>query len=669
MTFLEGLKASLGAGDPALAGRVVLIAEIDRYNFDTSADDPLFVATDEYATLPTDTPANQSYLAVLRAPNYNQSVLGSGDFLHSTGTTFDRVRLLNINKRLDREFDRDKYDIKGREIELMKGLQGDAFSTFENMPGGRKRIIEVILSDQFVELVLTDLVDRPDQLLLPNKYGGFDSAYDFAGTADVNVGDDFNLGLRDCTVEIRFKTAIPTVSDAVLFGKRSGFTGSATSAGWTALMNTSGELRIWLDDGTNFHDELIGSAGEFDDDVWHRLTVRLIRSDGDLTVSVDGTVEVSAVDISAVSGTLSNSDNYVIGATDVPGNQWQGELDEALIWYVDLTTELQAALDTSFAISGYEEGLVSAHQFDDRADPTRNDIIGPASIYAILDGTMHADAGNVCDPGTGDFTLVAWFRAADTDGGVIASRRPGSAGTDVGYALRLDSGVIEAIACDGSTTFTATLANPGIGAFDDDTWWGVAMVVDKTADTLTAYTIRYRSDSILNSSSAVDITGATTFGGGTVDLRISGYADSTERFTGGIVHVGFTGLALSANELVQGLGSHIVASLSSAWVDGSNIGGAAWVGVRVLNPDASSRWWAVDDGTGTTVTEYMNGDDAIFNSTPAWGDTKGDVTSGASGAWTTTLEGTPDLKGTPKPLVLGSDRSFSPILIANWGPP
>lgn len=663
--FLEGaIAASMGLDDPALAGQLVIVAEFERYDLSGNPSDTLYVATTDYITKPSDTPANQLFLPVLRVPDLSQSILSNG-WVHSTGSAFSNVILNNIDSIIDDEFRKDTYDIKGRTVNLKAGLKTWDYSDFKSIPSGRQRVIDILPNENEVQVSLTGMLTRPDAMILPNRYGGFANAYFFDNGAYIGMGNEHNVGLRDFTVECRFKMGAATTT-SVLVSKRSGIGTVAGNAGWAIVQGSGGLLHFYLDDATNFMDIEIGGYGTYNDDEWHHLTIRVIRSQDLFHALIDGTYVEQDVDISSVTDSLSSIAHFTIAdhSTHTNNREYEGSLDEVRLWYIDVDEEVSADLSTELAATGWERGLVALYQLDENSGTSFADsIVGPNRKYAEFSGTNRVDMGDICDPGSDDFTVLAWFRAESGDGGTIVSRRrDGNTSSDEGYEISLNtSGVLYFRCCDGTTAYETTLSISG--GYNDDSWWCAALRVDRNAGTMHGFAQPYKRG-LFTKSSTVDISGAGSFGGGTHNFRVSGRTGGGNKFTGYINWVGYVEVAMDDAAPVGGFASYLMAATSYAWED--NIAGfSSWHAVRKLRKNSTSRWWSFTDGSGTNVTENMYGnDDGTFLSTPTWHDTVGTLTTtGGSPDFVATLEGDDELKGTPKPVVLGAAWRMTPPLV------
>ena len=73
-TVLAAVQANLGLDDPDLAGEVIFLLEVERWDITGSATDTFRAATGEFATAQTDTPAGTDYYPNLEVPSFGQNL-------------------------------------------------------------------------------------------------------------------------------------------------------------------------------------------------------------------------------------------------------------------------------------------------------------------------------------------------------------------------------------------------------------------------------------------------------------------------------------------------------------------------------------------------------------------------------------------------------------------
>lgn len=647
--LLDAINASIGAGQPEDGGEFVIIAEIHRYNIVTETEEKLYAATGEFASDPGDTDPDVAYWARLSAPSIKQEIVDQGEFLHTSGNVISRLFLISIDGDLDAEVDNDTYSLKGRAVRLLGGLESWPRSDFVDLPGGRLRILDVLPGEDFTELVVQPLNDRPDRPIQEHYYGGFGAAYEFNATDDTDCDDVFNLGVRDCALQIRFESA-GSGSIEVLLAKRSGIAASSGNAGYVILKDASDQLHLYLDDGSNFVDTAIGTAGEYTDSVTHTLTVNISRTGESVDAWVDTTQEVDGDDISSITGRLSNTESLRHGADSAGGNNTAAILDEPRVWYRLLSADEIEALH-SFSVDGVEVGLVGAWPYDEyTGNEIKNRVLGPGSVQAGMSLTNFCDMGDVADPGSGSFVLTGWMRGAAGASGVFASRKVATPSANAGYSAELSASSIIFTVSDGSTQRQVTISTH---TYDDDTLWGWALVVDRVDDELRCHVLDYPRGT-LTSAAPVDITGDGSYGGGTTSFRLGDRADGSGRFTGNLSWIFYGGIGLTDEHVKLFLSEH----LADIYEDAPTVPPA----IDRLTDGAETHFWPLSENTGTTATDHIGSADGTFNSTPTWVDRDGDLT-GAGGAFVTTLEGNYEIKGTPKPVALGRPQRILPVLV------
>lgn len=652
-TLFDAMNASVGAGDASLAGEFVIIADIGRWNVGTQASDPWYVATAEWATTPTDTPANQDYWARLVSPRFAQKVLDCGDYRQTTGAILSKLFILNIDGEVDDEVDPATYSLKGQTVQLRGGLRSWSLSQFVDMPGGYNRILDLVENEDNVEITLEPLQERPDRPIQQNRFGGFGDAYDFGGTAHWDMGDVCNLGERSATIQIRFKYP-NNAGVGILSNKRTGTGASAGNPGFQLFADGSEQLTLRLDDGTNFLSTNIGSAGEYDDDAWHMATVLIDRDSDELTVYIDKTKEVDAADISSITGSLSSSESFILGASSTIASFWSDNLDESRVWY-RLLSEREVFGNYNKAVNAGALGLVMCHRMDD--DAGANAITGPNQVMYGFSGTNNISFGTSAgDPGSGDFTLGCWMRTSSpTTLQNIFGRRTNGNATSTGFNLLLNaSGQLRSEVCDGTTELSAAISTEQA---DDDRFYGVAMVVDRTADTMTVYLLEYpRAESFLGTASAdISSHGTSTYGGGAVNLKAGEYDDGSSNLSGAADWFFYLPLALTADEVKKALSEQMTVRYTD-YATPPPEADKTWIGT------ANAHFWPADENTGTTINDRIGATNGTASSGLTWRDRDAVITPGASGGFVATNDGELEDKGKTRPLPFGEPQRIRP----NW---
>lgn len=646
-TIRDALRAIMGAGDPDLAGELVIIVEVARTLVSSGAVDTFRAATGEFATDPGDSPANEPYYARLRGPAFSQSILGS-DWQASAALEFEALEFINVDGALDAEADPAVYEWRGVAATLYGGLKSWTRAQFVPLPGGHQRVVELERGDGILGAVVTPEENRLDQPIQENLYPGFENAYDFSGAANVDLGDVYNLGLRNASIYFRFRYTTAG-AEVVLLDKRGTLSASAGSAGFVVYSDASDLLSIRLDDGAATVLGTIGAASEFDDGVWHGGEVTISRTDDEMIGYIDGIEEMTAVDISSITGSLSSTAAFSHGALSTGANKWPDEFDEPRVWYVVETPD-QVRNRHLFAVTGTELGLVGAWPYDENTGVTIGNIVrGPMGVQAIFSGANTCSMGDNADPGSGSFTLTGWGRWPTGEVGVMASRKPSAGSGSAGYLAGVSSGDVVFQVADGATLYTSTIS----GSRDDSTAWGWALVIDRDTDELRGYVLDYQRGT-LTAGTPVDITGAGTFGGGSTNFKLGSLDDGTNLFAGNLSWIFFTPIAMTATGVKIALSEQPLVLDDAAPTPPPEVKDAA--------AQAGAHFWPLDESAGTTATDQIGSADGTYTAITRV-DRDGDLTSGGGSGWVGTGTGGADILGLPILVALGRPQRFAPILI------
>lgn len=656
---INRLVGAAGDSDPSLEREIVVIAKFDRTLIATGAITPLRVATHEWATSPTDTPANTPYAPRLSGLRFAQSILNS-DWMHAAGAVLTELQLLNIDGVLDADLDREVYGWHGAAFTLLAGLRNWTLSQFKPLPGSGGIVLDLQPGEEVARVVVQHDADRLD---LPvqgrpahraGRYGGFQHAYDFAGTANCTYDNNGQPGLRSFTLHRRFRIAANPGAAAVICGNRNSVSTAAGTPGIVIFVNTSGQIRVIVDDGTNAVALSIGSAAEYVDDKWHGLDVTCDRIGDVLTGYVDGVADGTA-SIAAVTGSLTSTDPLRDGRLPATsGNFWTGKLDEARLWRYALTAD-QVRSRYLRAADGVEPGLVMCNPYDENTGTTNASLVrGPMYVQPVVSGAQSANGGTtICNPGSGSFAAVIWVREPAGGTGVALSRKVGAGAADAGYAISTSAaGSWQCVVSDGTTQVTASL---GTG-LDDDTEWGFGLVVDRVANELRAYRLDYPRGTLTLVSTA-SIAGLGSFGPAGVNFRVVAYSGGGTALT--------SGHAVSWAGFISGTAdaTAVRLALSEQWIEyDAQLPTAP---PQLLGVAAGAHFWPLDELTGTTANDRIasGGVNLTWSSAPTRRTKDGTITSGISGAWIGTLEGGRDLRGLAKPVPLGQPQRFAPPLI------
>lgn len=92
--------------------------------------------------------------------------------------------------------------------------------------------------------------------------------------------------------------------------------------------------------------------------------------------------------------------------------------------------------------------------------------------------------GDIHDIGTSSYTITTWFNTATTSGIQFLGGKGNTGSTAVGWSIFIENGTIITRLGGGGT---GNRASQSIGFTDTNVWHHVAMVIDNTAGTVTAY--------------------------------------------------------------------------------------------------------------------------------------------------------------------------------------
>lgn len=156
------------------------------------------------------------------------------------------------------------------------------------------------------------------------RNGKLNSALDFDGTDDyvkvtqnsaINVGDDFTLSLWVNTTDANgaFRSIISK-----------DIAGCGSAADWFIDIENGAPI-FWV--GTPC--TAITSSKRIDDGSWHHVVARRIRSNGAMTLFVDGIQKASG---SSGTGSLSNSTDLLIGSLSGTDNFFIGKIDDVRVY-------------------------------------------------------------------------------------------------------------------------------------------------------------------------------------------------------------------------------------------------------------------------------------------------------------------------------------------------
>ena len=638
--------------------RLVCLFEPQVYNLSTPGIETLRFSDSEYATDSTHTPASTIWLPRFVMPSVRSSLGFDGGSVGHAGTiTLGSAILLNHDGRLDDYLDYASYNWQGQQAQILLGGHDWDRDDFDVLIDCKIVAVSANLEEVRVDL---EGVLPLEQSFSSVLYGGRGGALDFDGsTTEVLVGDEYDFGYRSFTIEAWFTTTDLAV-DRIIAQKRASWS-TAGDAGWTFGMNSSDQLRFLISDGTTGASLNVGASGALDDGAWHHAAVAVDRDTDEMQAYVDGQPYGSAVDISSVTGYIADrAVDMTIGVNSGGTTQhWDGMLDEIRIWGTARTAEQIEASYLQSAV-GTEEGLVGAFGFDeygliDSGATALNTVGGPNVISAVFDASGdRIDWGNNKDVTTGSFSFGIWFRAGDGDTGdsfLFGKRNSVRGLSDAGYNLSIESGFLYARVSDGDGVSQATLSPFGI-AFRDDWWYAAVVSVDTAADVMRLSWRPFGFDWVDETELDIStfLTGSVT---NAVNLRAGADGAAGNQFLGQVANAFFCPAALTLSQM------HRV--MDYAWFP-ADADPTAPAEVDDASGVSGTGYWAIDENTGTTITDAVGSTDGTATAGVTWQDRDADVTIG-SGEWVSSKDGPRELAGLPKPICLGRVKDVPGVTV------
>ena len=219
-----------------------------------------------------------------------------------------------------------------------------------------------------------------------------DSSYDFNGsTGYITTADILDCDRTEAlSVAFWFKLdSIPGAGQERLLHKRNG-----TADGWWIAIHNTGRLRFNFENNSGdiswIQTDTVLSSGTW----YHAICIATAsgKADTDLTIEIDGSTDVNATTSSNIAaGTTTTGSSLIIGATDAPGDYFDGHLNEICGWN-------NTVINSTTKSDAYNSGTPT--------DPSTWNT--PPHHYFKADGDT-TGAGNVVDHGTtggGDGTIT-----------------------------------------------------------------------------------------------------------------------------------------------------------------------------------------------------------------------------------------------------------------------
>jgi len=237
-------------------------------------------------------------------------------------------------------------------------------------------------------------------IYIPAPVSGWADAYsyDFDGsTGYIDFGDYLDCDRTEAlSVSFRIKIdSIPGSGQDKILNKRDG-----SNEGWWVSIHNSGRIRLnfknTLGDVTWIQTDTIVSTG-----TWYRVVCTASSSgkaDTDLNIELNGSTDVNATTSNNIAGgSTSTASSLIMGATDAPGDYFDGHLNEVCGWegtVINSTTKTSAGSATSTDPSTWNQ--VPTHYWKADGDSTGAGNVIDHGSDGTADGTI-----------TGGVTIVA----------------------------------------------------------------------------------------------------------------------------------------------------------------------------------------------------------------------------------------------------------------------
>jgi len=212
--------------------------------------------------------------------------------------------------------------------------------------------------------------------LIPDKkdvIGQGAAVFDGSAGTEINIGDEAILDF-DASTTFTLEASVNPIAledDKVVVGKKNILGG--TDAGYNIHTRADGEIRVEVADGTTLVQANFPTVLTVDK--WVTLTATIDRGGDEIRLSVDGVPHASnPVDISAVTGSLTNSIDFIIGNDGNSGNTINGLVDEVRVWQdFRSADEILANWDLELCLPDQQTDLVGYWRLNDFAGQTAID--------------------------------------------------------------------------------------------------------------------------------------------------------------------------------------------------------------------------------------------------------------------------------------------------------
>ena len=346
--------------------------------------------------------------------------------------------------------------------------------------------------------------------------GRLDGAVSFDGVDDkAEAGDVHDPFSGDYSVSLWFKRPAggTITSDQFLASKGNRY---STREGWSINVSAATqEIRLRVNSSDSTAERASTEVDLPLDDEWHHLTMVVDRAGGRIRGYLDGSDDgwrsggggPTSSSLSSVTD-IDTAEALTLGAVrDGSGtyHHFDGLLDEVRVYDRVLTASEAFSLAHPPEL---ENGLLAHYRADESSGTTSADAAGSNDLTLIngaafdttngrLGGALSfdgvddkAEAGDVFDPGTGDYSVSLWFKrpqgGALVDEQVLISKG-NRYSTRGGWAVHFSDTTQEIRFRVNSSDSSAERASTEVDVPQDDAWHHLVLVIDRTDGRLRGY--------------------------------------------------------------------------------------------------------------------------------------------------------------------------------------
>lgn len=658
--------------------RLVFLAEPVLRDIAGAADVTLRLSDSGFTTGAGGTPAHTNWLPRFVLPDFNAS-LGFGDGVvgHAGQINVSQIELLNLDSWFEGKvpgqtinyLDDTLFVWHGGAFTILAG--GDTWDRAIFEPLVTAKIAHIEADRDVVRVTLEPTLTRLKRPFHEVVYKGLASELSFNGTTTkVEIGDEYNPGAGDFTCE--FMAKFPTGGLRALIVKRNSLN-TAADNGISLWITAADQVRGSVSDGTTQYTAIFGAAGDFDDDVRRRFSLVIDTATNELRSYVDGVLKNTVDTSSPALGKILNSDPLHFGRmSNSAANFYDAELDDVRFWSRARTVgQIKAQKDHS--LRGFVDGLIGLFKFDEYGligggAVTLQEVVGPTLRSRIADAAGdEIDFGNNHDQTTADFAWGWWFKCTSGGSGDrwIFGKRNDLATASAGWGMHVNgSGNLVVQLSDGTDLGTETIT---VHDFADGRWYVAVVSVDQTADTMT---VHYRTaGESWAATTPLSISAVDSLTNG-VNLRALRAGAGGVNMPGQVSHGFVLPQKVTQTEARDGADFSWFPLSGLQKVEGDNTGQEeptpSPTVTGTLKKVSGASFWAVDETSGSTVTDKITatGIDGTVTAGTLIVDRDGDVTAGT---WVTTLEGSEEFAGLPKPLSLGRVKDVPGVPVEMLG--